>query len=58
MFFVNLKKLSDVVSKETVKKTVHNKLNTKVNRSRKKIPDASTLFQTNQYNTDKQNWGK
>ena len=55
---MNLKKLSDVVSKETVKKTVHNKLNTKVNRSRKKIPDASTLFQTNQYNTDKQNWGK
>ena len=52
---VDLKKLSDVVSKEVVKSTKFNKLNTKVNNLEKKIPDAATLIQANQYSTDKQN---
>ena len=55
---VDLKKLSDVVSKEVVKSTKFNKLNTKVNNLEKKIPDAPTLIQANQYNTDKQNLEK
>ena len=38
----DLKKLSDVVNKEIVKK-----LNTKVNKLDKKIPDATTLIQIN-----------
>ena len=38
----DLKKLSDVVNKEVVKK-----LNTKVNKLGKKIPDATTLIQIN-----------
>ena len=38
----DLKKLSDVVNKEVVKK-----LNTKVNKLDKKIPDATTLIQIN-----------
>ena len=54
----DLKKLSDVVDKEVVKKTVYNTLNTKVNNLEKKIPDGSTLNQTNQYNTSKQNLKK
>ena len=41
---VDLKKLSVVVSKEVVKKTVYNKLNVEVNNLRKKISDASTLI--------------
>ena len=45
---VDLKKLSVVVSKEVVKHTKFNKLNTKENNLEKKIPDASTLIQTNQ----------
>ena len=45
---VDLKKLSVVVSKEVVKYTKFNKLNTKENNLEKKIPDASTLIQTNQ----------
>ena len=40
-----LKKVSDVRSKEVVKKTAYNKLNTKVNNLEKTIPDASTLIQ-------------
>ena len=52
---VDLKKLSDVVSKEVVKSTKFNKLNTKVNNLEKKISDAATLIQANQYSTDKQN---
>ena len=55
---IDLKKLSDVVSKEVVKKTVYNKLNTKINNLEKKTPDVSALIQTNQYNTDKQNLQK
>ena len=50
---VDLKKLSDTVSKEIGKKN-----NMKVNNVEKKIPDQSTLIQTNQYNTDKQNLEK
>ena len=38
----DLKKLSDVVNKEVAKK-----LNTKVNKLDKKIPDATTLIQIN-----------
>ena len=38
----DLKKLSDVVNKEVVKK-----LNTTVNKLDKKIPDATTLIQIN-----------
>ena len=38
----DLKKLSDVVNKEVVKK-----LNTKVNKLDKKIPDVTTLIQIN-----------
>ena len=55
---IDLKKLSDIVSKEVIKSTKFNKLNTKVNNLENKIPDASTLIQTNQYNTDKQSLGK
>ena len=39
-----MKKLSDVVDKIVVKKTVHSKLNTKVNNLEKKISDATTLI--------------
>ena len=51
---VDLEKLSDLVSREFVKKTAYNKLNTKVNNLDNKIPDTSTLIQKSQYNTDKQ----
>ena len=41
---------------QRVKKlTKLNKLDTKRNNLENKIPDASTLIQTNQYNTDKLN---
>ena len=53
---VDLKKLSDVVSKEIVKSTKFNKLNLKVCDLETKIPDASTLIQTNQYNAFKQSY--
>ena len=49
----DLKKLSEMVDKEVVKNTKFNTLNTKVIKFEKKIPDVSTLIQTNQYNTDK-----
>ena len=55
---IDLKKLSDEVSKEVVKKTVYGKLNAKINNLEKKIPDASTSIQSTQYNTDKKNWSK
>ena len=55
---VDLKKLSHVVSKEVVKKTVYNKVNTTVSNLEKKIPDGTTLFQINQNNADKQNFLK
>ena len=44
---IDLKKLTDVMSKEVVKKTVYNKVNTKVNSLELKIPDASLFIQTN-----------
>ena len=44
---VDLKKLSNEVTKEVVKKTVYNKPNTKVNNLENKIPNASTFIQTN-----------
>ena len=43
----DLKKLTDVMSKEVVKKTVYNKVNTKVNNLELKIPDVSLFIQTN-----------
>ena len=55
---MNFKKLNNVVTKEVVKKTVYNKLNTKINYLENKISDASTLFQSNQYNVHKQNLEK
>ena len=45
---IDLKKLSDVVSKEVVKNTKFNKLNTKVNNLENKILDGSTIIQTYQ----------
>ena len=47
---VYLKKLSDVVDNEVVKNKKLNTLKAKVNR--KKIPDASTLININQHNTN------
>ena len=55
---IDLKKTSDAVCKEVVKKTVYSKLNTKVNDLENKIPDVPSLIQTNKYNTDKQNLQK
>ena len=55
---INLKKLSNVVSKEVLINTKINTLNTKTNNLENKISDASTLIQTNQYNTDEQNLEK
>ena len=55
---VDLKKVSDVVSKEVGKNVKLNKLNTKVNNSEIKIPDGTTLIHTNQYNACKQNLEK
>ena len=48
-----LKKLSNVVDKKVVKKTVYHKLNAKVNNLEKKIPHVNTLIHINRYNTDK-----
>ena len=53
LFCKNSKKLNDLVSKVYIKKTVHSKLNMKVNG--RKIIDVSALIQTNWYNTDNQN---
>ena len=50
---MDLKKISDAVSKEVVKNTKFNKVNTKVNNLENKIPDATTLIHINHYNTDK-----
>ena len=46
------------MSREVVKKTVHNKLNTEANSFENKIPDAATSTHTNQCNTDKQSLEK
>ena len=40
---VDLKKLSNAVTKKVMKKTVYNKLNTKVNNLGNKSPGTSTL---------------
>ena len=55
---VDLKKITDVVVHEVVKNRTFNTLKTKVSRLEKKIPDATTLIQIDQYNTDKQNLEK
>ena len=52
---VDLKKFSDAVSEEVLKNAKFNKLNTKVNNLENKVPDTSTLIQTNQYNIHKKN---
>ena len=54
VIIVLLKKISDAV----VKNRNFNKQNTKVNNLDNKIPDASTLNQTNQYSKDKHNFEK
>ena len=46
------------MSKEVVKKTEYNKVNTKVNNLENKNTDMCTLIWTNQYNADKQNLEK
>ena len=55
---MNFKKLNNIVTKELVKKTVYNKLNTKINYLENKISDTSTLIKLNQYNSHKQNLEK
>ena len=45
---VDLKKLTDVVSKKIVKKTKFNKLDMKVNNLENKISDGTMLIQINQ----------
>ena len=47
-----------MVDNEVVKNTKLNTIKTKVNNLEKKITDATTLIQINQYNTDKQNLQK
>ena len=51
---VDSKNLSDVADDEVVKNKKFNTLKTRVNNLEKKIPDATTLTHTNQYNKDKQ----
>ena len=46
--------VSDVVVNEVVENTKFNPLETKVNGLEKKILDAATLININQFNTDKQ----
>ena len=55
---IDPKNLSNVVNKKIYKKTKFNKVNMKVNNLENKIPDASTLIQTNQYNPNKINLEK
>ena len=45
--------ISDVMSKQIVSDTKFNTLNVKINSLEKKIPDASTLVQTNQWRLEK-----
>ena len=47
-FPVDLKELGDVVSKEVVKNSKFNKLNSKVNNLENSIPDATILIPINQ----------
>ena len=53
-----MNKLSDVVDNEVAKSTKFNILKTKANNLEKKILDATTLININQYKTDKQNLEK
>ena len=55
---VDLKKLNDVVDNKVIENAKFNTLKTIVNSLERKIPDATTLIQLNQYNTDKQNLEK
>ena len=55
---VHFKNLSDIGSKKDIKNTKFKKLHTKVNNVESKIPDVSTLIQTNLYNTDKESLEK
>ena len=55
---VDLEKLIELLSKKVLKNTKFNPLNMKVNNLEKKIPDASTLIQINQYNIDKKSLEK
>ena len=51
-------KLNDVVDNKVIENAKFNTLKTTVNSLERKIPDATTLIQLNQYNTDKQNLEK
>ena len=53
-----LKKLSNVVKNGVAKNIKFNTVKKKVNKLEKKVPDATTLIDNNQYNTDKQNLEK
>ena len=53
---LDLKYLSNVVSKEAVKNTELNALNTTVGNLDKGIPDMTAVIHINQCRTDKQNW--
>ena len=55
---VDLKKLNDVVDNKVIENAKFNTLKTTVNSLEREIPDATTLIQLNQYNTDKQNLEK
>ena len=55
---VDLKKLNDVVDNKVIENAKFNTLKTTVNSLERKIPDATTLIQLNQYNTDNQNLEK
>ena len=55
---IDLKKLSDVVSKEVVENTEFKSLNTKVNNLEKKTPDATNLIHINQYKSNKESLEK
>ena len=51
---IDLKKLSDVLNKEVLKKTVYSKLNKEVNNLEDKIHYANSLILMDQYNREKQ----
>ena len=52
---IDLDKLSDVIDNQVVKNTKFNTLKTKVINLEQKIPEATTLIDINQHNTDEQN---
>ena len=53
---LDLKYLSNVVSKEAVKNTELNALNTTVGNLDKDIPDMTAVIHISQCHTDKQSW--